>query len=249
MAEKIVNDIFELKKYLKVQSRFSNYSVGNALLVTAKNPNATLLKDRESWKKDRVFVNKDANKIIILEPKNYTNAEGINVSSFYPKEMYDIAETKAKKQIKKYPYKSETILKTILRIAPVRIDIVNSDNAKSVSFNEAKEQIEIKENTEINEMIQGLINEIASIQLDTVQNNEVNNFRNQCVTFMVSQRYGLPLENINIVDVPEEIRQLEPKEIKVEFTPLAECADIIIDKIDRELGTKEIVKNQITRER
>ena len=57
MAEKIVADTNKLKQYLKVQSNFPSYSVGNALLVTARYPQATLLKDRDGWKKEKVYLN------------------------------------------------------------------------------------------------------------------------------------------------------------------------------------------------
>ena len=40
MAEKITVDSEKYKTYLNVQSQFPNYSVGNALLVTAQKPEA-----------------------------------------------------------------------------------------------------------------------------------------------------------------------------------------------------------------
>ena len=48
-AEKIISDGQEFKKYLDTQSKFEQYSVGNTLLVTAQMPEATMLRDYESW--------------------------------------------------------------------------------------------------------------------------------------------------------------------------------------------------------
>ena len=61
------------RQYLNVQGRFDRYSVANAILVSAQMPEATQLKEYSKWKASRVYVNKDAQKIIILEPsKEYT---------------------------------------------------------------------------------------------------------------------------------------------------------------------------------
>lgn len=48
-AEKIVQDGQEFKKYLDTQSKFEQYSVGNSLLITAQMPEATVLRDYDSW--------------------------------------------------------------------------------------------------------------------------------------------------------------------------------------------------------
>lgn len=68
-AEKIVTNGNQFKQYLDVQSNFEGYSVGNALLVKAQMPQATELKDRESWKKRGEYLVKSPKKVKILEPR------------------------------------------------------------------------------------------------------------------------------------------------------------------------------------
>lgn len=68
-------------QYLEVQGRFDRYSVNNAILVSAQMSEATSLKDKNAWKQSRVYVNKDAQKVIILEPgKEYTREDGTRQS-------------------------------------------------------------------------------------------------------------------------------------------------------------------------
>ena len=65
------------RQYLDVQGRFDRYSVNNAILVSAQMPEATQLKEKAAWKQSRVYVNKDAQKVVILEPsKEYTREDG-----------------------------------------------------------------------------------------------------------------------------------------------------------------------------
>ena len=74
------------RQYLDVQGRFDRYSVANAILVSAQMPEATQLKEYSKWKANRVYVNKDAQKIIILEPsKEYTREDGTKGVSYNAK--------------------------------------------------------------------------------------------------------------------------------------------------------------------
>ena len=85
------------RQYLDVQGRFDRYSVNNAILVSAQMPEATQLKEKAAWKQSRVYVNKDAQKVVILEPsKEYTRGDGSKAVGYNAKEVYDISETSAK---------------------------------------------------------------------------------------------------------------------------------------------------------
>lgn len=68
-AEKIITNGDEFKKYLDIQSKFDGYSVGNALLVKEQMPEATELKDYESWKKRGEYLVKKPKAVKILEPR------------------------------------------------------------------------------------------------------------------------------------------------------------------------------------
>ena len=97
-AEMEVNgDAF--RQYLDVQGRFDRYSVNNAILVSAQKPEATQLKDYSSWKQSRVYVDKDAQKVTILEPgKEYNRDDGSKAVSYNAKVVYDISQTSAKER-------------------------------------------------------------------------------------------------------------------------------------------------------
>ncbi len=84
------------RSYLEVQGRFDRYSVNNAILVSAQMPEAMQLKEKAAWKANRVYVNKDAQKVIILEPgKEYTREDGSKAVGYNAKEVYDISQTSA----------------------------------------------------------------------------------------------------------------------------------------------------------
>lgn len=66
------------------------------LFVSAQMPEATQLREKAVWKANRVYVNKDAQKVIILEPgKEYTREDGTKAAGYNAKEIYDISQTPA----------------------------------------------------------------------------------------------------------------------------------------------------------
>lgn len=75
-AREIVNDPEKFKSFLDTQSRMDRYSAANALLIYSQYPQATQLKDFDDWGKDNVKITKGAKSISILEPVEYTRADG-----------------------------------------------------------------------------------------------------------------------------------------------------------------------------
>lgn len=252
MAEKITIDSEKYKNYLNVQSQFPNYSVGNALLVTVQKPDAKQLREADSWKRDKVYFKKNPQRIIILEPTNtYIREDGTEAQSFDSKIVYDISDMQMKRQLNTVPYTQESILKGILSMSPVQVEVVEhtSNPNKQVNYNANKRTIEVSSESEVKDTIRGLVTEIASIQMLSVENTELDNFRNKSVAYMISKKYGMALNEYDFSKIPQELQQMSPKEVKSELGKIAECYAILTDGIDRTLDIQPKVKNHREYER
>ena len=77
--EQGIKDLFESEKYmnyLKVMSRFHNYSFNNSLLLAMQKPDATHVAGLQKWNKDfHRFVNKGEKGIAILAPMSFKSKE------------------------------------------------------------------------------------------------------------------------------------------------------------------------------
>lgn len=251
MATKITEDSKLYQTYLDVQSKFPTYSVGNALLVTAQNPKATQLKDVKTWKKEKVNFAGKPNKIIILEQGDvYTRDDGTEAQGYNPKRVYDISDMRVKRQLNTVPYTKEQILKAVLSMSPVEVQAVpNVANNKVANFNVNNRTIEVSENAEVNQIIQSLVREIASIHTLSFADSELNTFKNESVAYMVSKRYGIPTNNFNFEKIPDELKTMMPQEIKQELGKGAECFEILAEGMDRTLGMNTITKTNREYER
>lgn len=251
MATKITEDSNLYQTYLDVQSKFPTYSVGNALLVTAQNPKATQLKDVKTWKKEKVNFAGKPNKIIILEQGNvYTRDDGTEAQGYDPKRVYDISDMRVKRQLNTVPYTKEQILKAVLSMSPVEVQAVpNVANNKVANFNVNNKTIEVSENAEVNQIIQSLVREIASIHTLSFADSELNTFKNESVAYMVSKRYGIPTNNFNFEKIPDELKTMTPQEIKQELGKGAECFEKLAEGMDRTLGMNTKTKTNREYER
>ncbi len=119
------------RQYLDVQGRFDRYSVNNAILVSAQMPEAHSLKTKAAWKANRVYVDKEAQKITILEPsKEYTRDDGTKAVSYNAKAVYDISETSAKSRIRKQEPKSmRELVSAMIDASPVPFVPVDESGA------------------------------------------------------------------------------------------------------------------------
>lgn len=252
MATRITENGELYKTYLNVQSKFPTYSVGNALLVTAQNPKATQLKDADGWKKDKINFAGKPNRIIILEQGDiYERDDGIEAQSYDPKNVYDIADMRVKRQLNTVPFSKESIMKSILSMSPVEVRPVEntSNDNKLVNFNADSRIIEVSERADVEQTIKGLIREIASIHTSSFEDSELNNFKNESVAYMVCKRYGVSTKDFSFEKIPEELKQMTPQEIKAELGKGRECFEILTEGMDRDVGMQNRNKTNRDMER
>ena len=252
MATRITENGELYKTYLNVQSKFPTYSVGNALLVTAQNPKATQLKDADGWKKDHINFAGKPNRIIILEQGDiYERDDGTEAQSYVPKNVYDIADMRVKRQLNTVPFSKESIMKSILSMSPVEVRPVEntSNDNKLVNFNADDRIIEVSERADVEQTIKGLIREIASIHTSSFEDSELNNFKNESVAYMVCKRYGVSTKDFSFERIPEELKQMTPQGIKAELGKGRECFEILSEGMDRDVGMQNRNKTNKDMER
>ena len=119
---------------LDVMSKFDRYSVGNILLLTAQNPNATHLADFGTWKNEGISIKKGEKSILILEPgKEYTKPDGKIGVNCNVKRVFDISQTDSHAIPDAKQFEMRNLLTTLLHTgacqAEVRDDLPDDTNA------------------------------------------------------------------------------------------------------------------------
>ena len=208
------------RQYLDVQGRFDRYSVNNAILVSAQMPEATQLKEKAAWKQSRVYVNKDAQKVVILEPsKEYTREDGSKAVGYNAKEVYDISETSAKDRQEAQEKKSmRELVSALIDASPVPFVPV-ADLEMPAYYDGEQQSIFIRTGLNEEQLFVSMAKEVSAAVFDFKHNEsrEASEFKSYCVAYMVSSRYGVDTRGFNFSRLPKELAETDTQAFKGEL--------------------------------
>lgn len=222
-ADEVKIDLGKYKQYLDVQGRFDKYSVGNALVISSKMPNATQLKDFNDWKEAGAFIKKSQNGIGILEPgDSYTRADGTIATSYNVKKMFDISQTTLNQKPRTNNYDDKLKLTALLKDCPVDIkavdDIPNSN--KVAEWNKEDNALYVKRGGETPTIFKELARELARVSLEETGNSELDNFKCNSTAYMLCKKYGIDVSDININSIPDAFRNMTTSEVRNELSSM-----------------------------
>ena len=208
------------RQYLDVQGRFDRYSVANAILVSAQMPEATQLKDYNTWKQSRVYVNKDAKKAVILEPsKEYTRDDGTKAVGYNAKVVYDISETSAKERMQAQEQKSmRELVSALIDASPV--PCVPVDELELPAYYDSSQQtIFVKKGLSEEVLFITMAKEVSAAVYDFKYNEsrDASEFKSFCVAYMVSSRYGVDTKGFDFSRLPREYDGMDTQVFKGEL--------------------------------
>ena len=235
------------RQYLDVQGRFDRYSVANAVLVSAQMPEATQLKDYGKWKQSRVYVNKDAQKITILEPsKEYLRDDGTKAVSYNAKAVYDISETSAKdRQEAAEPKSMRELVSAMIDASPVPFQPV--DDLELPAFYDSEQQtIFIRTGLNEEQLFVSMSKEVAAAVYDFKHNESRNasEFKAYCVAYMVSSRYGVDTRGFNFDRLPKEYAEMETQDFKSELGSMRDVLGEVQSEMYKSMEKNKPARNK-----
>ena len=208
------------RQYLDVQGRLDRYSVNNAILVSAQMPEATQLKEKAAWKSSRVYVNKDAQKVVILEPsKEYTRDDGSKAVGYNAKEVYDISQTSAKDRQQAQEQKTmRELVSALIDASPVPFVPV-ADLEMPAYYDSEQQSIFIRTGLTEEQLFVSMSKEVAAAVYDFKHNEsrDASDFKSFCVAYMVSSRYGVDTRGFNFSRLPKEYAEMDTQAFKSEL--------------------------------
>ena len=208
------------RQYLDVQGHFDRYSVNNAILVSAQMPEAMQLKDYGSWKQSRVYVDKDAQKVTILEPgKEYQRDDGSKAVGYNAKVVYDVSQTSAKDRQQPQEQKNmRELVSAMIDASPV--SFVPVDDLELPAFYDSSQQtIFIKTGLSEEQLFVSMAKEVSAAVFDCKhkESRDDSDFKSFCVAYMVSSRYGVDTKGFNFDKLPKEFEGMETQAFKGEL--------------------------------
>ena len=235
------------RQYLDVQGRFDRYSVNNAILVSAQMPEATQLKEKAAWKQSRVYVNKDTQKVVILEPsKEYTREDSSKAVGYNAKEVYDISETSAKDRQEAQEKKSmRELVSALIDASPVPFVPV-ADLEMPAYYDSEQQSIFIRTGLNEEQLFVSMAKEVSAAVFDFKHNEsrEESEFKSYCVAYMVSSRYGVDTRGFNFSRLPKELAETDTQAFKGELGSMRDVLGEIQSEMYKSLEKNKPAKSK-----
>lgn len=204
-AREIVSDPEKFKSFLDTQSRMDRYSAANALLIYSQYPQATQLKDFDDWGKDNVKITKGAKSISILEPVEYTRADGSPGISYNVKKVFDVTQTNGRKAPAVSANRDpKALITTMLDVSPVEVAATDELPYPNMAafYNNEKQTLYVKRNVGDSVAVaQCVAQELGHAQLSI--NSESYSRRDMgfqavCIGYMICKKYGVDTQNLQL---------------------------------------------------
>ena len=231
-AREIVNDPEKFKSFLDTQSRMDRYSAANALLIYSQYPQATQLKGAKS--------------ISILEPVEYTRADGSPGISYNVKKVFDVTQTNGRKAPAVSANRDpKALITTMLAVSPVEVAATDELPYPNMAafYNNEKQTLYVKRNVGDSVAVaQCVAQELGHAQLSI--NSESYSRRDMgfqavCIGYMLCKKYGVDTQNFAINRIPEGLASKEPKEIRAELSKTRNAMAEIHSHISDEMFRKK----------
>ena len=253
MLEKGTRDLFDsdkYKAYLKVASKFHNYSFNNTMLIFLQKPTATQVAGFSTWKKLKRSVIKGEKSIKIFAPiiHKYKSREvdenGDPIEKTFLNyrcvPVFDVAQTKgeALPQLAKVIFKDvndyDTLLHILIQLSPVKVEFVNMDGSANGYYSEKENVIRIKQHLPQAQKIKTLIHEMSHSLLHcngSLEDRKTQEVQAESVAFIVCQYLNIDTSDYSFGYIASWSENKELVELKKSMNIIQKTSNQIISQI------------------
>ena len=241
-ATEIVNDPDKFRAYLDTQARMDRYSAANALLIYKQQPQATQLKDFHDWQEDGVKVNKGAKSLSILEPVEYAKKDGSTGIAYNVKKVFDVSQTNGRRPaaptLDRDPRKLVAVMLDTAPIDVATVEELPSPNMGAFYRNEDQTLYVKRDIGDSVALCQCVAQELGHAQLamscEAYSRREMG-FSAVCVGYMLCRKFGVDTRSFAIEDIPDGLKNKEPKGIRAELSKTRSAMNEIGSRVSEEI--------------
>ena len=191
---------------------------------------------------DNIRVKKGAKSISILEPVDYTKADGSTGISYNVKKAFDISQTNGRRQpaptVNRDP---KNLVSVMLDTAPVNCESSSElPNPDAVAYyDNDKDTLFIKKGVSDSvALFQGVALELGYAELsgrsDSYSRKDMS-FQAVCIGYMLCKKYGVEAKNFAVDRIPAEWKDKESKEVRAELSKIRTAMSDIHTRVSDEL--------------
>ena len=240
------------RDYLEVQSRFDRYTATNALLILAQKPEATQLRDFESWRSTGAFIKRPemSHGISILEPGDEYRREDGSVGTYYNvKKVYDVSQTNARSKVQPAVSMDERLLlKALIHRPPVPMQTVDElPNNMGALYDHDQQVIFVRRGMTAEDIFRSVSKELAHAEIAGTRSayrREDAAFAAYSVSYLLCRKYGIDVSGYDFSRLPEGFRETDPQSVRAALTEMRDTANTISGRMYRVLEQNKAPKSK-----
>ncbi len=249
-AEAVAADGGKFRDYLEVQSRFDRYTATNVLLILAQKPEATQLRDVESWRGTGAFIKRQemSHGISILEPGDEYKREDGSIGTYYNvKKVYDVSQTNTRAKIQPSVSLDERLLlKALIHRPPVPMQTVDElPNNMGALYDHAQQAIFVRRGMTAEDIFRSVSKELAHAEIAGTRSEyrrEDAAFAAYSVSYLLCRKYGIEVSGYDFSRLPEDFREADPQSIRAALSEMRDTANTISGRMYRVLEQNKAPK-------
>lgn len=250
-ATEIVNAPEKFRGYLDTQARMDRYSAANALLIYKQQPQATQLKEFRDWQEDGVKVSKGAKSLSILEPVEYAKKDGSTGIAYNVKKVFDVSQTNGRRPaaptLDRDPRKLVAVMLDTAPIDVATVEELPSPNMGAFYRNEDQTLYVKRDIGDSVALCQCVAQELGHAQLamscEAYSRREMG-FSAVCVRYMLCRKFGVDTRSFAIEDIPDGLKNKEPKGIRTELSKTRSAMNEIGSRVSEEIYRRRADRNK-----
>ena len=251
-AEAIAADGGRFRDYLDVQSRFDRYTATNALLILAQKPEATQLRDFESWRSTGAFIKRQemSHGISILEPGDEYKREVGSIGTYYNvKKVYDVSQTNTRMKVQPTVSMDERLLlKALIHRPPVPMQTVDElPNNMGALYDHDQKVIFVRRGMTADDIFRSVSKELAHAEIAGARSEyyrEDDAFASYRVSYLLCRKYGIDVSGYDFSRLPEDFRVADPQSIRAALSEMRDTANTISGRMYRVLEQNKAPKSK-----
>lgn len=250
MADQVLDDPETLQKFLNMQSNV-RMGVTNTLLVLQQAPSATHVRTAEEWERLGRNIGKGQGKNAILlfqAAGEYAREDGTMGNGYNVGRFFDVSQTYGKPLHRRQHPEIRALIRALGNGTEVRIlpsDAITPE--QGALYDAQKHEIQVAKGLQNGPLFHSIARELARVQLGG-HFSEHNSFFATCAANVAGKRFGIvPVE---IKTIPEEIRQMKPREKREILDYVRGPAERTMRRIDKNLShQRQHEQNKVQPER
>ena len=185
---------------------------------------------------------KGAKSISILEPVDYTRADGTQGISYNVKKVFDVTQTNGRRKpaptVNRDPRNLVTVM---INTSPVNCESAEQlPNPDAVAYyDNSKDTLFIKKGVgDSVALFQGVALELGYAELSSRSESfsrKDMSFQAVCVGYMLCKKYGVDTKSFAVDRIPAEWKDKEPKDVRAELSKVRTAMSDIHSRISDEL--------------